>query len=75
MGMHVDEYILRGKKQVNNHIIAAIQNVRKTSEPEHVGPEDPKGKLKFLGITITRAETTRDDIPEGSWLVILEVLS
>eukprot|EP00971_Amphidinium_carterae_P095523 1890129-Amphidinium_carterae.1 len=80
MGLHVDDFIMRGKKQVNQHTIAAIRKIWGTSEPEHVGPEDQKGKLKFLGIMITRAEVTRGDIPKGSWLLsqeeyILEVLS
>eukprot|EP00975_Prorocentrum_lima_P004322 937650-Prorocentrum_lima.AAC.1 len=34
------------------------------STPEHLGPQDPDEKLKFIGAMITRAKSTDPDYPE-----------
>eukprot|EP00975_Prorocentrum_lima_P063452 12891643-Prorocentrum_lima.AAC.1 len=39
------------------------------STPEHLGPQDPKEKLKFIVLMITRAKAKDSEYPEGSYSV------
>eukprot|EP00975_Prorocentrum_lima_P007840 1680773-Prorocentrum_lima.AAC.1 len=39
------------------------------STPEHLGPQDPDEKLKFMGVMITRAKAKDPEHPEGSYYV------
>eukprot|EP00975_Prorocentrum_lima_P066562 12909900-Prorocentrum_lima.AAC.1 len=39
------------------------------STPEHLGPQDPYEKLKFIGVVITRAKAKDPEYPEGPYLV------
>ena len=67
----------------NDIVIKAVQNVWKTSQPEHLGPDlDCAPILRFLGMSLERVDTERStelNLPVGSILLnqleyIIEVL-
>eukprot|EP00975_Prorocentrum_lima_P006038 1303252-Prorocentrum_lima.AAC.1 len=39
------------------------------STPEHLGPQDPDEKLKFIGVLIAIAKSKDPEYPEGSYYV------
>ena len=83
MGVYVDDLLIASHRALNDKVIEAVQNVWKTSHPEHLGPDpDCVPVLRFLGMSLERVDAERSaelDLPVGSILLsemeyIMEVL-
>ena len=70
MGVYVDDLLIAGHRSFNDTAIEAVQNVWKTSQPEHLGPHpDCVPNLRFLGVNLERVDAERStelDLPIGS---------
>ena len=83
MGVYVDDLLIAGHHSLNDKVIEAVQNVWKTSQPEHLGPDpDCVPALRLLGMDVERVDAARGaelNLPVGSILLnqmqyIIEVL-
>ena len=83
VGVYVDDLLIAGPRTLNDTLIQAVQDIWKTSAPEHLGPDsDCVPILRFLGMNLERVDEARSkelDLPIGSILLnqmeyILEVL-
>ena len=75
--------LIAGPRSLNDSMIRAVQNVWKTSAPEHLGPDsDCVPILRFLGMNLERVNEERSEelnLPVGSILLsqmeyVIEVL-
>ena len=82
MGVYVDDLLIAGPRSLNDSMIRAVQEVWKTSAPEHLGPDtDFIPVLRFL-MNLERADADKSEelgLPVGSMLLnqmeyIIEVL-
>ena len=54
-GVYVDDLLIAGPGSLNDSTIRAVQNVWKTSAPEHLGPDsDCVPILRLLGTNLER---------------------
>ena len=83
VGVYVDDLLIAGPRSLNDSMIRAVQNVWKTSAPEHLGPDsDCVPILRFLGMNLERVNEERSEelnLPVGSILLsqmeyVIEVL-
>ena len=83
LGVYVDHLLIAGKRSLNDSLIAAAQQIWKTSTPEHRGPDpDCVPVLRFLGMSLERVNNVRSEelsLPKGTILVnqmeyVVEVL-
>ena len=83
MGVYVDDLLIAGPRSLNDSMIRAVQNVWKTSAPEHLGPDsDCVPILRFLGMNLERVNEERSEelnLPVSSILLsqmeyVIEVL-
>ena len=83
VGVYVDDLLIAGPRSLNDSMIRAVQNVWKTSAPEHLGPDsDCVPVLRFLGMHLERVNEDRSEelnLPVGSILLsqmeyVIEVL-
>ena len=83
MGVYVDDLLIAGHCSLNDTVVEAVQNVWKTSQPEHLGPDpDCVPILRLLGMNLERVDAERSaelNLPVGSILLsqmeyIIEVL-
>ena len=57
VGVYVDDLLIAGPRSLNDSMIRAVQDVWKTSAPEHLGPDpDCVPILRFLGMSQRREE-------------------
>ena len=57
VGVYVDDLLIAGPRSLNDSLIKAVQNVWKTSTPEHLGPDpDCVPVLRFLGMSLERVD-------------------
>ena len=60
VGVYVDDLLIAGPRSLNDTVIKAVQNVWKTSQPEHLGPDpDCVPVLRFLGMNLERVDAER----------------
>ena len=60
MCVYVDDLLIAGPQSLNDSLIKAVQNVWKTSTPEHLGPDpDCVPVLRFLGMNLDRVDADR----------------
>ena len=73
MGVCVDDLLIQGPRSLNDTVIKAVQNVWKTSQPEHLGPDsDCVLILRCLRMNLERVDAERStelNIPVGSILL------
>ena len=70
VGVYVDDLSIAGLRSLNDSIIRAVQEVWKTSAPEHLGPDtDCVPVLRLLGMNLERG-----DADKSEELGLLEVL-
>ena len=83
MGVYVDDLLIAGHRSLNDTVVKAVQNVWKTSQPEHLDVDpDCVPVLRFLAMNLERVDAERSaelDLPVGSILLnqveyIIEVL-
>ena len=83
VGVYVDDLLIAGPRSLNDSMIRAVQDVWKTSAPEHLGPDsDCVPILRFLGMNLERVNEERSEelsLPVGSILLsqmeyVIEVL-
>ena len=83
MGVYVDDLLIAGPRTLNDSVIRAVQEVWKTSAPEHLGPDpDCVPVLRFLGMNLERVNEEKNEelgLPVGSILLnqmeyVIEVL-
>ena len=83
LGVYVDDLLIAGRRSLSDSLIAAVQQIWKTSTPEHLGPDpDCVSALRFLGMNLEHVDNVRSEelsLPEGTILVnqmeyIVEVL-
>ena len=83
VGVYVDDLLIAGPRSLNDSVIRAVQDVWKTSAPEHLGPDsDCVPILRFLGMNLERVNEERSEelsLPVGSILLsqmeyVIEVL-
>ena len=83
VGAYVDDLLIAGPRSFNDSMIRAIQDVWKTSAPEHLGPDpDCVPILRFLGMNLERVDEEKSEelsLPVGSILLshmeyVIEVL-
>ena len=83
VGVYVDDLLIAGPQSLNDSLVKAVQNVWKTSTPEHLGPDpDCVPVLRFLGMNLERVDADRSaelELPVGTILpnqmeYIIEVL-
>ena len=81
--MWVSMWMIAGSRSLNDSLIKAVQQVWKTSTPEHLGPHpDCVPVLRFLGMNLERVDADRSvelELPVGTILLnqmesIIEVL-
>ena len=73
MGVYVDDLLIAGPRSLNDSMIRAVQDVWKTSAPEHLGP-DPHCVpiLRLGGMNLERVNEERSEelsLPVGSILL------
>ena len=82
VGVYVDDLLIAGPRSLNDSM-RAVQDVWKTSAPEHLGPDpDCVPILRFLGMNLERVNEERSEelsLPVGSILLsqmeyVIEVL-
>ena len=72
--VYVDDLLIAGHCSLNDTVIEAVQNVWKTSQPEHLGPDpDCVPILRYLGINLERVAAERST--ELNLLVVSILLS
>ena len=75
MGVYVDDLLIAGPRSLNDSMIRAVQDVWKTSAPEHLGPDSdcvPILRFRFLGMNLERVNEERSEelnLPVGSILL------
>ena len=73
VGVNVDDLLIAGPRSLNDSMIRAVQDVWKTSAPEHLGPDpDCVPILRFLGMNLERVNEERSEelsLPVGSVLL------
>ena len=83
VGVYVDDLLTAGPRTFNDSMIRAVQDVWKTSAPEHLGPDpDCVPILRFLEMNLERVNEERSEelsLPVGSMLLsqmeyVIEVL-
>ena len=83
VGVYVDDLLIAGSRALNDSLIRSVQDVWKTSTPEHLGPDpDCVPSLRFLGVNLERVNEERSEelsLPVGSILLsqmeyVIEVL-
>ena len=83
VGVYVDDLMIAGPRSLNDSMIRSVQEVWKTSAPEHLGPDpDCVPILRFLGMNLERVDEERSEelsLPVGSILLsqmeyVIEVL-
>ena len=83
VGVYVDDLLIAGPRSLNDSMIRAVQEVWKTSAPEHLGPDpDCVPVLQFLGMNLERVNEEKSEelgLPVGSVLLsqmeyVIEVL-
>ena len=83
VGVYVDDLLIAGPRALNDSLIRTVQDVWKTSTPEHLGPDtDCVPILRFLGMNLERVNEERSEelgLPVGSILrsqmeYVIEVL-
>ena len=83
VGVYVDDLLIAGPRSLNDSMIRAVQDVWKTSAPEHLGPDsDCVPILRFWGMNLERVNEERSEelsLPVGSILLsqmeyVIEVL-
>ena len=83
VGVYVDDLLIAGHRSLNDSLIKAVQQVWKTSTPEHLGPDpDCVPVLRFLGMNLERVDVDRSvelELPVGTILLnqmkyVIEVL-
>ena len=83
VGVYVDDLLIAGPRSLNDSVIRAVQEVWKTSAPEHLGPDtDCVPVLRFLGMNLERVDAEKSEelgLPVGTVLLnqmeyIIEVL-
>ena len=83
VGVYVDDLLIAGPRSLNDSMIRAVQEVWKTSAPEHLGPDnDCVPALRFLGVNLERVNAEKSEelgLPVESVLLnqmeyIIEVL-
>ena len=83
MGVYVDDLLTAGPRSLNDSLIRSVQEVWKTSAPEHLGPDpDCVPVLRFLGMNLERVNEEKSEelgLPVGSVLLnqmeyVIEVL-
>ena len=53
VGVYVDDLLIAGPRALNDSLIRSVQDVWKTSTPEHLGPDpDCVPILRFLGMNL-----------------------
>ena len=59
MGVYVDDLLIARHRTLNDEVIKAVKNIRKSSQPEHLGPDlDCLPVLRFLGMNIGRVDAS-----------------
>ena len=70
VGVYVDDLLIAGPRSLNDSLIKAVQNVSKTSTPEHLGFDpDCVPVLRFLGMNLERIHADRSaelELPVGT---------
>ena len=62
MGVYVDDLLIAGPRSLNDSLIQAVQQVWKTSTPEHLGPDsDGVPVLRFLGMNLEQVDTAKSE--------------
>ena len=83
LGVYVDDLLIAGPRLLNDSLIQAVQQVWKTSTPEHLGPDSNcVPVLRFLGMNLERIDAAKSEelgLPVGTVLLnqmeyIIEVL-
>ena len=83
LGVYVDDLLIAGPRALNDFLIRSVQDIWKTSTPEHLGPDlDCVPILRFLGMSLERVNEERSEelgLPVGSILLsqmeyVIEVL-
>ena len=83
VGVYVDDLLIAGPRALNDSLIRCVQDVWKTSTPEHLGPDpDCVPILRFLGMNLERVNEEWSEelgLPIGSILLsqleyVIEVL-
>ena len=73
VGVYVDDLLIAGPRSLNDSMIRAVQEVWKTSAPEHLGPDtDCVPVLRFLGMNLERVNAEKSEelgLPVGSVLL------
>ena len=73
VGVYVDDLLIAGPRSLNDSMIRAVQEVWKTSAPEHLGPDpDCVPILRFLGMNLERVNEEKSEelgLPVGSVLL------
>ena len=66
VGAYVDDLLIAGPRSLNNYLIQAVQQVWKTSTPEHLGPDtDCVPVLRFLGMNLERVDADNPTESDG----------
>ena len=61
VGVYVDDLLIAGPRSLNDAMITAVQDVWKTSQPEHLGPDaDCVPVLRFLGMNLERVDADEE---------------
>ena len=83
VGVYVDDLLIAGPRSLNESSIKAVQQVWKTSTPEHLGPDPACAPvLRFLGMNLEWVDADKSaelELPVGGTLLnqmeyIIEVL-
>ena len=62
VGVYVDDLLIAGPRSLNDSMIQAVQEVCKTSAPEHLGPDpDCVPVLRFLGMNLERVNEEKSE--------------
>ena len=73
VGIYVDDLLIAGPRSLNDSMIRAVQQVWKTSTPEHLGPDsDCVPVLPFLGKNLDRVAADKSEelrLPVGTILL------
>eukprot|EP00975_Prorocentrum_lima_P002461 541040-Prorocentrum_lima.AAC.1 len=62
--MCVDGLLQAGNTARNLECLKALKQHWKMPTPEHLGPQDPDEKLKFMGVMVTRAKANNPECLE-----------
>ena len=61
VGVYVDDLLIAGPRALNDSLIRSVQDVWKTSTPEHLGPDpDCAPILRFLGMNLEGVNEVRN---------------